>query len=142
MCTVHLKLSCMQPRVVLCIFPIGNSFPFYLLWWVLERKGTGYPQAKGKSHPNQSERKGASRIKLCSYSFHYLHPPHPLPPNPPRQRPRHTHDNLALTKAPEINPHPNQIIQPRIRPLIQQQRSQRTQRIHHQSRFYTLVHRR
>lgn len=68
-----------------------------------------------------------------------LHPPTSPPPPPHRQLPSPLTNHLPLAKRPEINPDAHQIIYPRIRPLVQQQRRQRTERIHHQPRLHAAV---
>ena len=61
---------------------------------------------------------------------------------PPGQCPRHTHDDLALAKTPEVNAHPDDVIEPRIRALVQQQRRQAAQGVDEQSGFDAPMHRR
>lgn len=60
----------------------------------------------------------------------------------PRQRPRHTHHDLALGETPEINAHADDVVEPRVGALVQQQRGQAAQRVDEQSGFDTPVHRR
>lgn len=51
---------------------------------------------------------------------------------PPRKGPRFRTHGLALAISPKIYPHPDQIIYPRIRALVQQQRTQTGQWVHSQ----------
>lgn len=48
--------------------------------------------------------------------------------------------HLALTVGPEIDTHPDEVVDPRVRPLVQQQRRQRTQRVHDQPRLDAPMH--
>ena len=50
-----------------------------------------------------------------------------------------TKTHLPLTKRPKIYPHPDNIIQRGIRPLIQQRGAQRKQRVHNQPRLDATV---
>ena len=67
--------------------------------------------------------------------------PRKLPtPSPPGQRPRHAHDHLAFAETPEIHAHADDVVQPRVRALVQQQRCQAAQRVDEQSGFDAAVH--
>lgn len=60
----------------------------------------------------------------------------------PGQRPRHTHHDLAFAETPEINAHADDVVEPGVGALVQQQRGQAAQRVHEQSGFDAPVHRR
>lgn len=60
----------------------------------------------------------------------------------PRQRPRHAHDDLAFAEAPKVHAHADDVIEPRVRALVQQQRGQAAQRVDEQPGFDAPVHRR
>lgn len=61
---------------------------------------------------------------------------------PPRQRPRHAHHHLALAKGPEVHAHADDVVEARVRALVQQQRRQAAQGVDEQSGFDAPVHRR
>jgi hypothetical protein len=54
---------------------------------------------------------------------------------PLRQCPRLRTHNLALTIRPKVRTHTNQIVQSRVGALVDQQRTQRRQRVYHQTRL-------
>ena len=57
-----------------------------------------------------------------------------------RQRPRYPHHHLPFAESPEINPHTDDVVQSRIRALIQQQREESVERVDEQAGFDAAVH--
>lgn len=76
----------------------------------------------------------------CPSQAHlHLLPCPPLPP-PLRQLPRPPTHHLPLAKRPEIRPHADQIVDARVRALVQQQRRQRAERVDDEAGFHAAVH--
>ncbi len=63
-----------------------------------------------------------------------MHPP------PSRQRPRLRAHDLALAVRPEVDAHADQVVDARVRALVQQQRAQAGERVDGQPRLDTPVH--
>ena len=78
---------------------------------------------------------------LCFAPSHPSHIPttHLRPPTP-RQRPRHTHNNLALAEGPEINGHADHVVESGIGGLIEQEAGEAGERVEHQPRLDAAVH--
>lgn len=87
---------------------------------------------------------------VLSIAHNATHAPFPCPnpsalhlapaPPPLRQLPRPPTHHLPLTKRPEIHPHAHQIIDARVRALVQQQRRQRAERVDDEAGFHAAVH--
>ena len=59
---------------------------------------------------------------------------------PPGQRPRHAHDHFPLAEAPEINPHADYVVDPRVGGLVQQERGEGAERVDEEAGFDAAVH--
>ena len=60
--------------------------------------------------------------------------------SPPRQRPWHAHDHLPLAEAPEVNAHADDVVQSRVRGLVQEERGEGAERVDEESGFDAAVH--
>lgn len=71
------------------------------------------------------------------------HPPTlPTPPPSlrPRQRPRHPHHDLAFAEPPEVYPHADDVVESRVRALVEEQRGEGAEGVDEEAGFDAAVH--
>ena len=59
---------------------------------------------------------------------------------PPRQRPRHAHDHLPLAEAPEVDAHADEVVQARVRGLVQEEGGEGAERVDEEPGLDAAVH--
>ena len=74
----------------------------------------------------------------------FSHPRHPTliqPAQPPSgQRPRHPHDHFPLAEAPKVHPHADEVVEPRVGALVEEQGGEGAEGVDEEAGFDAAVH--